>query len=203
MPLHAVLTTFRHYLGSRGAAVLRDWLGDFDWTLAARDLPAAPAPAARHLAAAVAQAGAAEAELAQSLLAHADRLHWRRSYGPQDFGAYFYDNYAHVELIGPRGHFACDHLAAGLALYGPGIDYPDHWHVAEEVYIPLSGNGMWSRDGAPHQPRWPGEVIVHGSNQRHATRTDGSAMLALWLWRGGNLAQKSEFRREGGDDGGQ
>ncbi len=89
-----------------------------------------------------------------------------QSYTPDDFGPYFTDNYAHVELIGTKGHFASNEIAAGMVQYGPQIDYPNHWHVAEEIYIPLTGNGLWSSDNEAY--RQPQGGRVHFSRIQHA-----------------------------------
>ena len=34
-------------------------------------------------------------------------------------------------------------IAAGFLILGPDIVYPDHHHVAEEIYIPLTGGTEW------------------------------------------------------------
>lgn len=39
--------------------------------------------------------------------------------------------------------------------------------------------------------RQAGEVIHHASNVSHAMRTGDEPLLALYIWRGGPLAQKS------------
>lgn len=63
--------------------------------------------------------------------------------------------------------------------------------MAEEIYIPLTDGSLWSKDAQPFLPRWSGEIIHHPSNIRHAMRTEDELLVALYLWRGGPLAQKS------------
>ena len=72
----------------------------------------------------------------------------------------------------------------------PDIVYPDHHHVAEEIYIPLTG-GHRMADGRRRVSRIAaaGEVIHHASNVNHAMRTGPEPLLALYLWRGGPLAR--------------
>jgi hypothetical protein len=41
------------------------------------------------------------------------------------------------------------------------------------------------------QARGAGEMVHHASNVSHAMRTGADPLLALYLWRGGPLAQKS------------
>lgn len=192
MSTRPLLDAFRDYIGRRADPELHAWTEEFDWTLPELALvPHAP-HAIRHLSAILAYVDEAERQLAQALVECAALLDWKQMYTSEEFGAYFTDNYAHIELIGPNGHFKSDQIAAGLVLYGPGIDYPDHWHLAEEIYIPLTGNGLWSRDGGEFTARAAGELIFHASNMRHATRIDDTPLLALWIWHGGDLAQKAD-----------
>lgn len=193
MSLKPVLDAFRDYLSLRDEPVVQEWLGRFDWKLSERNLSPNLLHAVRHLPNVEAHVGKGETKLVKTFLEHAPKLHWMQSYTPEDFGPYFTDNYAHVELIGTKGHFASNEIAAGLVQYGPNIDYPNHWHVAEEIYIPLTGNGLWSSDNEPYVSRKAGEFIFHESNMPHAIRTEDTPMLALWVWRGGDLAQKGNF----------
>ena len=82
-------------------------------------------------------------------------------------------------------------MAAGFLILGPGIVYPDHHHVAEELYIPLTGGTEWRMGEGAFTLREAGEIIHHPSNVNHAMRTGEEPLLALYLWRGGPLAQKS------------
>jgi hypothetical protein len=193
MGTQPLLDAFRDYLVARHDPELRTWLDGFDWVLP--EVLAAPTSlhAIRHLATMMAYVGEAERQLAQALVDCAPHLHWKQMYGPDEFGPYFTDNYAHIALIGPNGHYMSDRIAAGLVLYGPGIDYPDHWHVAEEIYIPLTGTGLWSRDGDAFTARGAGELIFHASNMRHAMKIGEAPLVALWMWHGGDLAQKADY----------
>lgn len=193
MTVKPLLNAFRDYLSLREEPVLHEWMDCFDWKLNERNLSPNPLHAIRHLPNVEPHAGKGEMRLVRAFLEHASQLHWMQSYTADDFGQYFVDNYAHVELIGTRGHFASSEIAAGLVQYGPGIDYPNHWHVAEEIYIPLTGNGLWSSDNSDFINRKSGEFIFHESNMHHAIKTKDTPMLALWIWRGGDLAQKGNY----------
>ena len=74
----------------------------------------------------------------ETLLQTADQLDWFCSYEPADFGADVAANLTAVELVGPNGHFKSDEVRLGLFLLGPQVEYPDHWHTAHELYIPLT-----------------------------------------------------------------
>ena len=125
------------------------------------------------------------------LAEHRNDLHWGQTYTAADFGKEFIDNYGWLEVFGTRGHFANDEVAAGLLILGPDIVYPDHHHVAEEIYIPLTGGTEWRMGEGGFRLREAGEVIHHASNVNHAMRTGKEPLLALYIWRGGPLAQKS------------
>lgn len=118
-------------------------------------------------------------------------LAWAQTYTPADFGASFLERYAWTELIGLRGPIASAKIAAGFLLLGPAVEYPLHSHEAEEVYFPLAGAAQWQRDDGDWIGKAPGTLIHHASGVPHAMRTEREPLLAFYVWRGGNLAQKS------------
>jgi mannose-6-phosphate isomerase-like protein (cupin superfamily) len=120
-----------------------------------------------------------------------DILAWRQSYTAADFGPEFLQNYGWTELLGQRGPLASETLACGFLLLGPAVEYPSHHHQAEEIYIVLSGTAAWRRAAAPWADQPPGAVIHHAANMPHAMRTAAEPLVALYLWRGGELTQKS------------
>jgi mannose-6-phosphate isomerase-like protein (cupin superfamily) len=120
-------------------------------------------------------------------------LAWAQTYSAAEVGGAFLDRYGWTELIGTRGPIASASLAAGFLLLGPETEYPAHHHVAEEVYVPISGQAQWRRGGASWRVQPTGTPIYHASGESHAMRTMAAPLLALYLWRSGDLAQKSEF----------
>ena len=195
-----LLRTFRDYLVGREAAPVRDFIGDIAWTMPERALGAATLSCLRHLPRAAKLASPAEYELARLLADGAQMLHWGQTYTTADFGRHFIDNYGWVELFGTRGHFRNDSIAAGFLILGPGVVYPDHHHVAEEIYIPLTDGTEWRMGEGDFRVRRGGEIIHHASNVSHAMRTDDEPLLALYLWRGGDLAQKSTIGAAGAQE---
>ena len=193
MTVRPLLGAWRDYLSLRPEEKVREWFDGFDWQLSERNIGPQDVPATRHLDGIMEYVGQGEKRLVQTFLDCCENLYWRRSYTEDDLGTHMYENYGHVELIGTRGHFESDTHAGGLVLFGPGIEYPDHWHVAEEIYFPLTGNALWSRDEGPFELRKSGEYIFHESNMPHAMTMKDEPLLALWVWRGGDLAQKSDF----------
>ena len=142
--------------------------------------------------------------LVDGLVEAAGDLAWGQTYSAGDFGAGFLDRYGWSELIGLRGPIASNRIACGVLLLGPEIEYPPHSHAAEEIYLPLSGTALWLRGEEGWRQRRPGELIHHPSGIAHAMRTAAEPLLALYLWRGGSLAEKStilDTGPKGGIDG--
>lgn len=157
-----------------------------------------PAPPRRlavcaALASAVAHAATSTRALTQAVADAVDALEWRQTYGAADFGASFLASYGWTELIGLRGPIPSERLAAGFLLLGPGVEYPAHAHEAQEVYLPLAGAALWRRGEGGFARREPGEAILHRAWEVHAMRTLEAPLLALYFWRGGDLAAKSKI----------
>ncbi|MBB4568975.1 dimethylsulfonioproprionate lyase family protein [Rhizobium leucaenae] len=186
-----LLKVFHRYVASRSDPLLKRFVEGFDWRMEERPLAAHSLPVVDYLNLVRRPADAAEGELFSSLAGAASGLHWAQTYSIANFGADFLQRYGWVELFGTRGHFVSNDMAGGFLLLGSDVHYPDHHHIAEEIYIPLTDGSLWSKDSQAFLPRWTGEIIHHPSDIRHAMRTEETPLVALYLWRGGPLAQKS------------
>jgi hypothetical protein len=175
-------------MGSPQVAVFLD---GFDWDLPLRQLAPENIPVVRHLQSI---ATGSRESLLSMLTQQAHGLHWGRTYGLADFGEHFLQNYGWMELFGSRGHFASSDMAGGFLVLGPGVDYPDHHHTAEEIYVPLTEGSLWSKDRGAFAIRNAGEVIHHPSGINHAMKTADRPLVALYLWRGGPLSEKPKFQ---------
>ena len=131
--------------------------------------------------------------LVNTLASLANDLAWGQTYSVQDFGAEFLEKYGWTEFIGLRGPITSDRLACGVLFLGPQIEYPRHCHEAEEVYVPLTEQTFWQCGDQDWISRPAGRPIYHASGVAHAMRTESVPLLALYLWRGGNLVQKSRI----------
>jgi len=131
--------------------------------------------------------------MAKVLRTSAEHLSWRQTYSTQDFSADFLKKYGWTELIGLRGPIESMDIACGFLLLGPGIEYPMHSHESTEVYIPLSSQALWRQGNDTWVSRPSGAPIYHRSWLTHGIRTESTPLLALYLWRGGDLAQKSHI----------
>lgn len=193
-----LLAAFRSYLQDCSAnPVVTSFLAEIDWSMPARTLEPNAVACSVLLDRAIILASDATRPLTELLARHRDELRWGQTYTAADFGQHFIDNYGWVELFGTRGHFANEQLAAGFLVLGPDVEYPDHHHLAEELYIPLSGSTCWRMGGEPFRLRSAGEIVHHASNVSHAMRTGNEPLLALYLWRGGPLAQRSTISATG------
>ncbi|PAQ00011.1 dimethylsulfoniopropionate lyase [Mesorhizobium mediterraneum] len=186
-----LLKRFHAYLETFNNALVRDAVARIGWAMPARPLEPHPLACLRQLDRIVELAAANAQPLVRLVAERRGELHWGQTYGEADFGKTFIDNYGWLEVFGTRGHFVNDEVAAGLLILGPDIVYPDHHHVAEEIYIPLTGGAEWRMGGGEFRRREAGEVIHHASDVSHAMRTGKEPLLALYIWRGGPLAAKS------------
>jgi hypothetical protein len=188
-----LLGRFRAYLASVDDALVRDAVARIGWDMPERALEPHSLGCLRHLDRIVELTPPEARPLVWLAAERRNGLRWGQTYSEADFGKAFIDNYGWLELFGTRGHFVNDEVAAGLLILGPEIVYPDHHHVAEEIYIPLTGGTEWRMGEGGFRVRAAGEVIHHASNVSHAMRTAEEPLLALYIWRGGPLAQKSNI----------
>ncbi|MER8638386.1 dimethylsulfonioproprionate lyase family protein [Mesorhizobium sp. M1365] len=186
-----LLGCFHAYLQTFDDALVRDAVARIGWDMPSRPLEPHALPCLVQLDRIVELAPATAKPLARLVAERRGDLRWGQTYGEADFGKAFIDNYGWLEVFGTRGHFVNDEVAGGLLILGPDIVYPDHHHVAEEIYIPLTGGTEWRMGDGGFRLRAAGEVIHHASDINHAMRTGKEPLLALYLWRGGPLAAKS------------
>jgi quercetin dioxygenase-like cupin family protein len=118
------------------------------------------------------------------------RLVWTRNPNyRRSARARFLANYGYGVVMGPPDAQAVPliespDVAIGLLMLGPDTRYASHRHPAEEIYVPLAGTAWWQRGDEPWRPVAPGCPIHHPPAVPHATRTGGSPLIALYLWRG-------------------
>jgi hypothetical protein len=168
-----------------------------DWPHADRDRVVASSrlPVLRWLPEIVADDAAFGTELVAALCNAAPSLAWRQTYTANDVDAAFLDNYGWCEILGGSGPWVSEGIACGFLLLGPSTHYPRHRHEAEEVYLPLSGTAAWQQGSAGWREQPPGTPIHHASDEPHAMRTGARPLLALYLWKSADLAQKARLDR--------
>jgi len=118
----------------------------------------------------------------------APHLHWRHGYSAEEVGQHFLDNFCWFELAGPDGHFLTQKTRITFGYWGPGLFYPRHHHIPEELYTVVSGQAVFHADGDADALLTPGQTRFHAVNQPHAMTTRDHPILTLVFWRGGALA---------------
>lgn len=186
-----LLAAFQSYLDTVDHPLVRDAVGSIERDMPPRKLEPHALACLRHLDRIVEIADPDAAPLVSLVASGRKKWRWGQTYSAADFGDAFVQNYGWLEVFGTRGHFENGTVAGGLLILGPDIVYPDHHHVAEEIYIPLTGGTEWRMGDGGFMRRPAGEVIHHASNVNHAMRTGPDPLLALYIWRGGPLAQRS------------
>lgn len=166
-----------------------------DWGDAWHRVEPAHLPVANLLGAALDDCDPAARELLQAFVEHNRRLHWEQSYHRQDglVPERMLDAYGFAEIIGLRGPLVSDRIRAGIAIWGAGIDYPQHRHEAREAYLLLSGSARFRFADNPPQTRRAGEVVFVESNLVHGFHTGHQGLVLCYLWQGGDLRQTSQF----------
>lgn len=193
MSVKPLLDAFRDYLSLRDEPVIGEWLDGFDWNASERNVVPVDKPVSRYLESIEQYVDKGGKGLVSEFIKSQSKLQWLQSYSADDFGPKFLENYAQVELIGERGHFVSNEIAAGFVLVGPNFDYPKHWHVAEAIYIPLTGGSSFKLDEDPVQQFKAGSFVHLESNTRYEVKSSENPLLTLWIWRGGDLTQKSNY----------
>lgn len=118
-----------------------------------------------------------------AILGASPACHWRDTYKGTDIGSQFRDRFGCYCIIGDNGPFIAETLRLFIVYMPPGLDYPWHHHPAEEIYLVLSGSGLFKRDGHPDASLFPGQTVFHESNQPHALETGDAPILCLVAWR--------------------
>ena len=175
------------------ASALQPFLHEWPKPSARRSPQFSSLPVLRYLPSLRAGALPFSAALVDALIGSAAHLAWRRSYSRPSVSEQFLENYGWTEFVGLIGPLASTQLACGVLLLGPGTLYPSHHHEAEEIYVPLAGIADWTQGGGDWRRQEPGTVIHHAPHESHAMRTTAMPLLALYLWRSDNLAQKSQL----------
>lgn len=86
-------------------------------------------------------------------------------------------------LLGPEGPIPAPDVRLGLVYMQPDCYYPMHLHDADETYVIIAGQALWTA-GDDIRMRGAGDMIHHPSLMPHAFRTGSEGFLALWRWSG-------------------
>jgi hypothetical protein len=188
-----IAARIKQLLQSLQEPVLAPFLADWPRTYPRRVVATSLLPVLRWLPAILDDDAAFGTDLLSAVCDSAPSLAWRQTYTANDLDTAFLDNYAWCEIFGASGPLTSDRIACGFLILGPSTHYPRHCHEAEEIYLPLSGTAAWQQGDAVWRERLPGTPIHHASDEPHAMRTGARPLLALYLWRSADLAQKARL----------
>ncbi|MEX0338755.1 MAG: dimethylsulfonioproprionate lyase family protein [Arenibacterium sp.] len=121
--------------------------------------------------------------LQNAILAASPAAVWRETYKGTDIGADFMDRFGCYCIIGEGGPFVSDALRLYIVYMPAQLYYPWHHHPAEEIYLVISGSAVFNAEGQADKILFPGDTVLHKSNQPHATETRASPVLCLVAWR--------------------
>ncbi len=118
--------------------------------------------------------------LAHSLTPILPKLQWYRREG--EYSKRFVQGHANAFIIGKKGLYTLDDVIVGITLLVPRIQYPDHNHPPEEVYITLS-DGSWRQKAGEWRSPSIGGLVYNPKNITHSMCAKNEPLLAVWcLW---------------------
>ena len=119
----------------------------------------------------------ASGPLVASLLAARHELTWIPSTRANDGGT--------ERALSPLND-VCDlgDVTAGLMLIGARADYPEHAHPPNEIYLPISGSGVWRHGGSEdYRTLDATELVYNPPHGIHGARAGAEPVVALYvLW---------------------
>ncbi len=144
-------------------------------------------PVCRHLPTALEHARRQPgpvSDLAVAFAAIEPQLSWTIRPGAEAHGEQFQNGHANATITGADGLEIRPDVRIGVSLMAPHLQYPDHHHPPEEIYIVLSG-GQWRQASNPWHEPGSGGLVYNPPNIVHAMRSAELPLLALWfLWTG-------------------
>jgi len=103
---------------------------------------------------------------------------WHRT-ADVKLGSPFANGHANATLIGQGGLEERDDVWVGISLMAPNIEYPEHHHAPEEVYLVMSP-GHWRQDRGEWFEPGIGGLVCNTPNILHAMRSGSAPLLATW-----------------------
>lgn len=120
---------------------------------------------------------------AQALHALAPQLAWWHRPDAARWGMPFATGHANATVIGKGGLEERDDVWVGISLVAPNIQYPEHHHPPEEVYLVLS-RGHWQQGGGAWYEPGIGGLVHNPPDILHAMHSGSVPLLATWcLWK--------------------
>lgn len=154
-------------------------------------------PVTSHLPRALAQARG-DQRLIDAIAATIPHLAWASSYDPDGRLGFLATGMAWAEIVGSGGIVKTPHVRLGCFLLSPGLGYPLHGHMAEEIYFVLSGrleieHGLDGR----RVPLEPGQYFHTPPGDAHALHIGDAPVLIVYQWVGDLQSRAWFWERDG------
>ena len=122
-------------------------------------------------------------------------LKWEQTYTKAEdaISEEMVNGYGFVEIIGKWGPFVSTRVRSGIGVFGPNVNYPMHYHGAEEAYCLLSGSADFRFDEGTVEPKQVGDAVHMRSMRKHGFRALDKPLVIFYIWRSGDLREKSTF----------
>ena len=94
----------------------------------------------------------------------------------------FMHGHANAFIIGPQGLEERGGVTVGVSFLAPGVEYPNHNHPPQELYVVMS-DGDWRQNDDPWHAPGLGGLVYNPANITHSMRSSQQPLLAIWcLW---------------------
>jgi quercetin dioxygenase-like cupin family protein len=197
----AMAEVFRRKGGAGGpgaamAATVAARLDRLDAAAAKSAAPRGAVPSGIALDTIMAEAEAGpEGTLVRALRPVLPEVSWIQTYKEAEIGPDWIQRSGYFDVASPaRGLVEAADVAAGFMVMGPGLVYPEHYHPAEELYFPLSGEAEWRYGDGAWQRHGAGALVFTPSMAAHAIRTHAATLFLMYAWIG-DLATSARLGR--------
>jgi len=159
------------------------------------EAPANPLPVARLLGQSWPDASPSARSLMTLFADNNSRLRWEQTYtqAEDSIGDDMVNGYGFVEIMGKWGPFVSDRVRSGVCVFGPRVNYPMHYHGAEEVYCLLSGKADFRFDDGHVERHEAGDMVYMRPLRHHGFRVLEESVVMFYIWQAGDLREKSTF----------
>jgi len=107
------------------------------------------------------------------------QLTWWQRPDSIEVGEPFASGHANATVVGKGGLEERDDVWIGISLLAPNINYPEHHHPPEEVYLVMSP-GEWRQGDKPWHSPGCGALVHNPPDILHAMRSGSQPLLATW-----------------------
>lgn len=172
---------------ARDSGVAALLAGALDGPLEHRALKPSRLPVVDVLPDCLGLASPATERLTRAVIDAAPRVRWRHTYSPAQVGEAFLAGSGWFNLVSPDGPYVSQTCRVSIGYWAAGLDYPDHAHAPEEIYLVLAGSARFRSDGQVPRTLGPGESWHNPGGVMHGALMVPGPLLAIAYWSGPDL----------------